>query len=174
MRAITMSDKMPNLGSSNSSRTEPRFSRVTIALILIGAAIVGAHTLNRSGFCYSRLGWVPDAEKLALAITAYVNKALSPEARAKIAEAYQQQNPDCCRVYPWKEMFGEGDEFVAAGMIPRPTYITIKRNEVFITPYGDEIPVYGGMLAISSCADFWSYWENLPMPNEWINQNGAP
>jgi hypothetical protein len=156
-----MPDETQDNEQTAGVRTEPRVSRITIALVFIGLAIVGAHSLNRSGFCYSRLGWVSDDEKLAFAITAKEDRTLTAETRSKIANAYLVTHPECCRVYQWKEMFGEGDEAVSAGIIPRPTYVTIKHH------------VYGDMLAISSCADSWALWENLPMPDEWVKEKGA-
>jgi hypothetical protein len=163
-----MPDEMQENESTGEVRNGPRVSRITIALVFLGVAIVGGHTLNRSGFCYSRFGWVSNDEKLALAITAYNERPwlLTAEARSGIAKAYLLAHPECCRVYQWNELAGDEEEFVSAGIIPRPTYITVQR-------YGDDVKNSGG-LTISSCADFWTYWDRPPFPIEWYKEKGAP
>ena len=151
---MRLAPRRANAGPAALFRTADALAH--IGIVVAAVVMLGVRTLNRSGFCYSRVGWINDEEKLAFAVTANMSRPLTTEERAILANAYLQAHPGCCKVYRWSEMFGDGDEAVRAGLIPCPTYVMIKHH-----PYGEK-------LAISSCADGWALWESLPMPREWL------
>lgn len=112
--------------------------------------IASCNVLNRSGFCKSQMRWVSDDEKIAFAITNDQNKNLTKDERLQIAKSYRSHNPDCCRIYGASELIG-GEDVVEKGLIERPAYITIKGGN----PEN---------VIVSSCADAWWPWRELPLP----------
>ena len=149
-------------------RTGRKRRFLAIIAIAVPCAIAGCNALSRSGVCFKRLGWVSDNEKLLFAIAgnAFPHQA-SEEARHAVGNAYLEQQPGCCRLYRKDELFGSDEEVVEWGLVARPSYVVVKRNESFSMPNGERISIYGGNMAVSSCADAWWEWGALPMPIEW-------
>jgi hypothetical protein len=132
-----------------------------LGMAVIIGCIAGCRALNRSGVCFKRWGWVSDEEKMAFAITAKMGERALMAERVKIARAYMFDHPNCCRMFSQEKLIGQWDE-IATGEVARPTYIRINPDYTFVVD-GREYPGPGNVI-ISSCADEWWPWDNVPLP----------
>jgi hypothetical protein len=131
-----------------------------VVAIPIGC-IEGCRALNRGGVCFKRGGWISDEEKMAFAITAKLQKPHKMKDRIDIGKSYILRHPNCCRIYAPEELIGQVVE-IESGTIARPTYVRIFPAEITV----DDGEVFGwpGNVIVSSCADEWWPWDDVPLP----------
>jgi hypothetical protein len=137
---------------------------IPIVLLLIAvylSATSGYSALNRSGFCFKRMGWVSDEEKLAFAIAEKLKPSYPAPRRMQVAKAFLLRNPACCKVYRPDELVGQFRE-IENGDVPRPSYVSVDPHASFVAD-GNQYSGPGNVI-VSSCADELWPWDNVPLP----------
>jgi hypothetical protein len=75
--------------------------RAAIILVVLGGVLATIEYLNFSGFCYSQMRWLSDADLIRHAIQYNLQRAPTKEAgdtRYDSVEAFLDRNQNCCKV----------------------------------------------------------------------------